>query len=241
MADLMLSNSTWATGTTDTASTLVNGVDQKRAEHINGPASAVIALETILGSASSLKGSHADLATRLAVAIPASGTVIPPGSIWMYGGSTAPAGWLICDGSNVSRSTYADLFAVIGTDFGNTGGAGTTFNVPDFRGRMPVGVGTGVGGGATGTTGTYPVGGLTLRSWLRAMWYGSDTHQLSTTEMPAHTHNYNVRSGVGVFTGPGAQGWDGVNTNGGTTTSAGSTQPHNNVPAALCVNFIIKT
>jgi len=241
MADLMLSNSTWAAGTADTASTLVNGVDQKRAEHINGPASAVVAIEGVLGAANSLKGSHADLATRLAVQLPASGKIIPTGTIWMYAGSTPPSGWLVCDGSNVSRSTYADLFAIVGTDFGNTGGGGTTFNLPDFRGRMPVGNGTGVGGGATGTTGTNPVGGLTLRSWLRGMWYGSDVHQLSVTEMPAHSHNYNVRATVGTFTGPGANGWDGVNTNGGTTTSAGSTQPHNNVPAALCVNFIIKT
>jgi len=241
MADLMLSNSTWAAGTTDTASTLVNGVDQKRAEHINGPASAIVALETGLGAAASLKGSHADLATRLAVQIPASGRIIDPGTIWMYAGSSAPTGWLICNGASVSRSTYADLFAVIGTDFGNGTGSGLDFTVPDMRGRMPVGVGTGTGGGATGTTGTKPAGGLTLRSWLRGMWYGSDTHQLTTLEMPAHTHNYNVRSTVGTFTGPGANGWDGVNTNGGTTTSAGSTQPHNNVPAAMCVNFIIKT
>jgi len=241
MADLMLSNSTWAVGTTDSASTLVNGVDQKRAEHINGPASAVVALETVLGSASSLKGSHADLATRLAVQLPASGKLIDPGTIWMYGGSSAPSGWLVCNGASVSRSTYSDLFAVIGTDFGNGTGSGTDFTVPDMRGRMPVGVGTGTGGGATGTTGTKPTGGATLISWLRGMWYGNDTHQLSTTEMPAHSHTYDKRASVGVFTGPGGTGWDGVNAGGGTSSTAGSTQPHNNVPASLCVNFIIKT
>lgn len=241
MADLMTANSTWATGTQDTASTLQNGVDQKRAEHINGPASAIIAIETVLGSASSLKGSFSDLASRLAVGIPASGTIIPPGTIWMYGGSAAPSGWLICDGSSVSRSTYSALFAVIGTDYGTGLGDGLTFTVPDFRSRVPVGVGTGVGGGATGTTGSKPTGGSTLLEWVRGKWYGSDTHQLSTAEMPAHTHTYDKRASVGVFTGPGANGWDGVNSGGGTTSSAGSSQPHNNIQAGLGVNFIIKT
>lgn len=240
MADLMLANSTWATGTSDTASTLANGIDQKRAEHINGPASAIVAIEGVLGSASSLKGSHADLATRLAVQLPASGQIIPPGTIWMYAGSSAPSGWLLCDGSNVSRSTFSDLFAVIGTDFGNTGGAGTTFNVPDFRGRMPVGVGTGTGGGATGSTGTFPTGGSTLRSWLRAMWYGSDTHQLTTAEMPAHDHTVTGPSGLVFNSAGGAQPMVQALTT-RTTSTTGSTQPHNNVPAALCVNFIIKT
>lgn len=237
----MLSNSTWSAGTTDTASTLANGIDQKRAEHINGPASAIISLETILGSASSLKGSHADLATRLAVAIPASGTVIPPGSVWMHAGSTAPTGWLQCDGASVSRSTYSDLFAIIGTDYGNGLGDGLTFTVPDFRSRVPVGVGTGTGGGATGTTGTKPVGGATLKNWLRGLWYGEDTHQLTVPEIPAHTHTYSIRTATGVFTGPGANGWDGFSAAGGTTSSTGSTQPHNVIQAGLGINFIIKT
>lgn len=243
MADLMTASSTWATGTTDTASTLANGVDQKRAEHINGPSSAIIAIETVLGSASSLKGSHADLATRLAVQLPASGQIIPPGTIWMYGGSSAPSGWLICDGSNVSRSTYADLFAVIGTDFGNTGGAGTTFNVPDFRSRVPVGVGTGTGGGSTDTTGTFPTGGATLKTWLRGLWYGEDTHQTSLAEMPAHAHTMNNATQVWRNTG-GASNPSGVGTSGVatlSTNSVGSSQPHNNIQAGLGVNFIIKT
>lgn len=241
MADLMLSNSTWSAGTTDTASTLANGIDQKRAEHINGPASAVISLETILGSASSLKGSHADLATRLAVAIPSSGVVIPPGVVWMDTGSTPPTGWLQCDGSSVSRSTYADLFARISTDYGNGLGDGLTFSLPDFRSRVPVGVGTGTGGGATGTTGTKPTGGATLKNWLRGLWYGEDTHQLTSAEMPAHTHTYSIRTATGVFTGPGANGWDGFSASGGTTSSTGSTQPHNVIQAGLGINFIIKT
>jgi microcystin-dependent protein len=240
MADLMLSNSTWSAGTTDTASTLANGIDQKRAEHINGPASAIISLETILGSASSLKGSHADLATRLAVAIPSSGVVIPPGVVWMDTGSTAPTGWLQCDGSSVSRSTYADLFARISTDYGNGLGDGLTFSLPDFRSRVPVGVGTGTGGGATGTTGTKPVGGATLFAWLRGLWKGSDTHQLTEAEMPSHFHSTVAGNGLSFNSAGGAQPI--VQSLGSIASdSKGSSQPHNIIQAGLGINFIIKT
>lgn len=64
--------------------------------------------------------------------------LMPSGMIMEFGGSTSPSGWLTCDGSAVSRSTYAALFAAIGTAYG-TGDGSTTFNLPDFRGRVPVG------------------------------------------------------------------------------------------------------
>jgi microcystin-dependent protein len=63
---------------------------------------------------------------------------MPIGAIIGYGAATAPPGWLLCDGSAVSRTTYAALFAVIGTGFGAGDGV-TTFNVPDYRGRSPLG------------------------------------------------------------------------------------------------------
>jgi microcystin-dependent protein len=65
-----------------------------------------------------------------------------PGVIKMYGGPTAPAGYLLCDGSTVSRTTYQDLYNVIGTTFGTGDGGGTTFSLPDFRMRFPIGAGT---------------------------------------------------------------------------------------------------
>lgn len=72
----------------------------------------------------------------------ALGTVTPAGVIEMWAGSSsAPNGYLLCDGSAVSRTTYATLFAAIGTAYGSGDGS-TTFNVPDYRGRSPVGVGT---------------------------------------------------------------------------------------------------
>ena len=61
---------------------------------------------------------------------------VPTGSILPYGGSTAPAGWLICNGGAISRTTYENLFAVIGTSYG-AGDGSTTFNLPN--GKVPIG------------------------------------------------------------------------------------------------------
>jgi len=63
---------------------------------------------------------------------------LPAGVIMAWATNTAPANWLICDGSAVNRKTYASLFAAIGTNFG-VGDGSTTFNIPDLRGRVPVG------------------------------------------------------------------------------------------------------
>ena len=64
--------------------------------------------------------------------------LIPTGTVQMFAGAAAPAGWLVCDGSNVSRTTFAALFAVIGITYGPGNGT-TTFTLPNLRGRVPVG------------------------------------------------------------------------------------------------------
>lgn len=64
----------------------------------------------------------------------------PIGTINAYGGATAPDGWMLCQGQAISRTDYADLFAVIGTAFGSGDGS-TTFNVPDMRESVPKGAG----------------------------------------------------------------------------------------------------
>jgi microcystin-dependent protein len=64
--------------------------------------------------------------------------LVPIGAILAYAGSTAPSGWVMCDGSAISRTDYATLYTAIGTGFG-VGDGSTTFNVPDCRGRMLVG------------------------------------------------------------------------------------------------------
>lgn len=105
-------------------------------------------------------------------AISTTGAGVPAGSVQAYAGSTAPSGWLACDGSPVSRTTYARLFAAIGTTWG-TGDGSTTFNVPDLRGRAPIGAGTGAG--------------LTARTLAATV--GAETHTLAESELPGHTHS----------------------------------------------------
>ena len=80
----------------------------------------------------------------------------PIGTILPYGGTEAPKGWMLCQGQAVSRTGYADLFAVIGTSFG-TGDGSTTFNLPDLRGEFLRGAGTNShsGQGNGGTVGQH--------------------------------------------------------------------------------------
>lgn len=73
--------------------------------------------------------------------VAANAGLIPTGAVVDFAGSSAPTGYLICDGSAVSRTTYADLFALIDEDYG-AGDGSTTFNLPDLRGRVSVGLGT---------------------------------------------------------------------------------------------------
>ena len=77
------------------------------------------------------------------------GTTIPAGTVVMYGGGTAPSGWLVCDGSAVSRTTYSSLFTAISTRYG-TGDGSTTFNLPGTSALVPVGIAA--SGNADGTT-----------------------------------------------------------------------------------------
>src|SRR5690606_11476130 len=62
----------------------------------------------------------------------------PAGVLSAYAGDTAPFGWLLADGSEVSRTTYSKLFAAISDTYG-AGDGSTTFNLPDLRGRIPIG------------------------------------------------------------------------------------------------------
>jgi hypothetical protein len=84
------------------------------------------------------------------------------GEVKMYAGRTAPDGYLWCDGRAVSRTTYAKLFAAIGTIWGNGDGA-TTFNLPDFRKRFPEGANSGSEVGQTVQAGLPNIAGGHLR------------------------------------------------------------------------------
>ena len=105
----------------------------------------------------------------------ASWNAVPPvGVITAYAGTTAPTGYLICDGAQVSRTTYAALFAIIGTTYG-AGNGSTTFNLPDLTGRVPVGK----------NAGTFSTLGAKA---------GEENHTMTINEMPAHKHTTSVNS-----------------------------------------------
>jgi len=188
---------------------------------------------------------------------PWSALVPPTGSIFMYVLDVAPDGWLKCDGSSKSTTTYASLYTVIGYTYG---GSGPNFNLPDLRRR------TAVGSGGTGT-GTL---GNTLNSKG-----GEEIHILSVNELPSHTHIANthghatyphnhrfvymrpVMTGdVAFYTGPvyfinptstttttdvNDSAWNTDYSGGNTNTTGSVSPPHNNIQPSIVLNYIIKT
>jgi microcystin-dependent protein len=158
----------------------------------------------------------------------------PTGGIMMWGTGTAPTGYLLCAGAAVSRSTYAALFAVIGTTFG-VGDGSTTFNVPNYTNRMPYGATVGTTGGSADAV------------------LVSHTHTAtSTVTDPQHAHG-------GSYMGPNNVGQGGrtdanqatnfSSTNSASTgitvattnTTEGVSGVGQNLPPYLGINFIIKT
>jgi len=113
-----------------------------------------------------------------------SGTTfsMPSGTIVDYAGSAAPTDWLICNGASISTTTYANLFAAIGYTYG---GSGASFNLPDLRNKMSIGVGTSYALGATGgnATTTLSVANLAVHSHNL---YLSHTHDTDAT----HGHGF---------------------------------------------------
>lgn len=158
----------------------------------------------------------------------------PSGAIQMFAGAAAPTGWVLCDGTSYLRATYPVLFAAIGTTFGTADG--THFNVPDMRGRAPIGAGTGTGGGASGTG--LPTGGSALTARALAAWIGEETHTLTTPEMPAHTHT--LTNGGDTNAGSGVSQSSLAASAVVTTSSTGGGGAHNNVQPIMTLNFIIK-
>ncbi len=154
------------------------------------------------------------------------------GIVKMYAGVNAPNGYLICDGTAYSRTTYAALFAVLSTTYG-LGDGSTTFNVPDLRGRVPIGVGTGTGDGASGTG--LPAGGSALTAVSRGSWKGEQTHVLTVAELASHHHD----SDYGASGGTGSRPY-GINGTTTPTSNTGGSAPHNNIQPVMGLNFIIK-
>lgn len=208
------------------------------------------------------------LSTDISDFVNAVRAAIQPGMMFDFAGAVAPTGYLLCDGTTVSRTTYAALFAVIGTSWNTGGELGTDFRLPDFRGRVAVGSGTGTG--------------LTARTLAQVL--GEETHGLSIAELAAHSHVQNPHNHTtqahshsitdpghwhytpeGMFgsgfidVGPGGRGTlnrtgqdptgitgtnpQGVSVDNGTATNqnTGSGTPHNVMQPSAVVTKIIKT
>lgn len=139
---------------------------------------------------------------------------VPTGAVFSFAGSAAPTGYLMCDGSAVSRTVYASLFELLSTTYG-VGDGSTTFNLPDLRGRVPVGLSSG---------GPAEVNALGDSDGLAANLRNISHHH--TYRDPGSTDGTGSTGGV---SGPNAPG----------TATSGDAN-NTDKPAYLVVNFIIK-
>ena len=181
---------------------------------------------------------------------------VPVGSIVEWPSVTIPTGWLLCAGQTLSRTDYAALFAVLGTTFGAP--SGSTFQLPDYRGRTGAGLDVDSGGYADRLT--------SPNSRTLGATGGAQTVTLTTGQMPAHTHsvsgstnaagdhNHNLAiegGGAGsnrvtaVPSGPGGSVTTGnagshSHTLAGTADSTGGGEAHPNVQPTIIMPKIIK-
>lgn len=157
------------------------------------------------------------------------------GEIVTFAGPSNPStNFLLCDGASVLRSAYPDLFAVIGVDYGSVDS--THFNVPDLRGRVVLGVGSGTG----------------LSTYTLAQTLGEEQHQLTTAELASHAHSDtgHIHSdgiaipavGAALVGVPIPSAIPGVGVTGvgnAAITSTGSDSPHNNIQPSIALNYYI--
>ena len=161
--------------------------------------------------------------------------IMPTGAVLPYAGSSAPTGFLLCYGQAISRSTYADLFSAISTTYG-TGDGSSTFNVPDLRGRVAAGQDD--MGGSSANRLTDQTGGL--NGDTLGDTGGSETHTLTTAQMPAHTQTVAAQQQVsGDSTNRGGSGQLGAAAT-ITSSSTGGDGAHNNVQPTIILNYIIR-
>jgi microcystin-dependent protein len=156
------------------------------------------------------------------------------GEIMLFAGNFAPRNWALCNGQLLPISQNTALFSLLGTTYGGNGTV--TFGLPDLRGRAPVHFGQGPG----------------LSNYTQGQLGGEEIHTLQQTEMPAHTHTAYADPANGSSEAPGnllpARNPAGIPVYGAAAAAslasthispAGSSQPHNNMPPYLVVNYCI--
>lgn len=157
-------------------------------------------------------------------------SVMPAGMVSAFAGTAAPAGWLMCDGSAVSRATYSRLFASIGVAHGSGDGT-TTFNLPDYRGRFLRGVDGAAGNDPDKSTRPAMAGGGNT---------GNSVGSIQTDAFASHTHDQKIQINAGG--GQYGYGTSGATPNSfQTLTQTGAAGATNETrPKNAYVNYIIK-
>jgi microcystin-dependent protein len=148
------------------------------------------------------------------------------GTIQMWPTVSAPSGYLLCAGSAVSRTTYAALFAVIGTTFG-AGDGSTTFNLPNYADRFPIGTGTIAALAGTGGTKDAVVVAHTHTITDPGHSHGNGFN--------VYAHGYPYQDQDGGYASTTSSATTGISVN-----SAGVSGTNANLPPYLGINFIIK-
>jgi len=158
------------------------------------------------------------------------------GEIRMVGFNFAPQGWALCNGQLLSISQNTALFSLLGTTYGGNGQ--NTFALPDLQGRVPIHQGQGPG----------------LSPYTIGQMGGEEAHTLIQSEMPQHNHSARAHAGAGNSNVANGNVWskdagvssatyssatqDGLMSPTAISTAGGS-QPHNNLQPFLTINFII--
>lgn len=163
------------------------------------------------------------------------GTCRVIGEIIPFAGFVSPDDrWLICDGASLLIEDYPLLFIQLGTNYGQVDI--DHFNIPDLRGRTPVGAGTG--------------SGLSARALGDS--FGTENHELTVGELPAHTHadagHIHAEGiaapavGAAIVGVPIPSAIPAVGATGSASaniTNTGNDDPHNNIQPSLCINYLI--